>query len=442
MARAIGSEGSGNWLLRRRWLLVAPALLFLWIIAQIDKTNVSLIIADSTFLKELNLGGHNTELGGLMSSFFVGYGLSIFIWGFLVDRFGPRKCVIAGVLAWAITLFLSSRVGGIKEYLLIRFLLGAAEGNLWPVCNAMTNRWFPVREHSRVQAFWITGSTLGTAVGVPVVTALMLASGWRGTLAALSLVSLLPIALFCFVRDWPREQKGINPSELRDIESNRKVAGAAEPLSFQELLKSKPFWLITACQFASATTIYTLVQWIPSYLTAFRHLSFKSMGGWITLGYVLATILTLAVGYIADRTMQRSLAGAWVSLAFVIIIVPAQILSPIASAVTLSALIGVASSTGALNGALMQTLVRPEAIARGTGVYAGIGMFSSAIGPALFGTLISYLGGQYWGGFLFLGLLNALGAVSYFTLYRVSIRARGSAAFSREREGSYISARS
>jgi sugar phosphate permease len=441
MAHEIGSLGSGNWLLSRRWLLVAPALLFLWIIAQVDKTNVSLIIADPTFLKELNLAGHNTELGGLMSSFFVGYGLSIFIWGFLVDRFGPRNCVIAGVLAWAITLFLSSRVGGIKEYFLIRFLLGAAEGNLWPVCNALTNRWFPVREHSRVQAFWITGSTLGTAVGVPVVTALMLASGWRGTLAALSLVSLFPIALFYFVKDWPRDQKGISPGELRDIESNRKVAGAAEPLNFQELLKSKPFWLITACQFASATTIYTLVQWIPSYLTAFRHLSFKSMGGWITLGYVIATILTLAVGYIADRTMQRSLAGAWVSLAFVVVIVPAQMVSPIASAVALSALIGVASSTGALNGALMQTLVRPEAIARGTGVYAGIGMFSSAIGPALFGALISYLGGQYWGGFLFLGLLNALGAVSYFSLYRVSTRSRQAAASGLESQRSYISAR-
>jgi len=435
MPRETGSAGYGDWLLSRRWLLVAPALLFLWIIAQIDKTNVSLIIADPTFLKELNVAGHNTELGGLMSAFFVGYGASIFIWGFLVDRFGPRKCVIAGILAWAITLFLSSRVGGIQEYLLIRFLLGAAEGNLWPVCNALTNRWFPVREHSRVQAFWITGSTLGTAVGVPVVTALMLASGWRGTLAALALLSLLPIALFVFVNDWPREHKGINPSELRDIESNRKIAGTAEPLSFQELLKSKPFWLITICQFASATTIYTLVQWIPSYLTAFRHLPFRSMGGWITLGYVLASIMTLAVGYIADRTMQRSLAGAWVSVAFVIVVIPAQMVSPIGSAVMLSTLIGVASSTGALNGALMQTLVRPEAIARGTGVYTGIGMFSSAIGPALFGTLISYLGGQYWGGFLFLGFLNALGAVSYFALHRVSVRSRRSAVSGQENEG-------
>src|ERR1700751_4049876 len=121
MTTDVGNVSTGNWLNSRRWLLVAPALLFLWVIAQIDKTNVSLIIADPTFLRELNVAGHNTELGGLMSSFFVGYGVSIFIWGFLVDRFGPRKCVIAGILDWALTLFLSSRVGGIKEYLLFRF---------------------------------------------------------------------------------------------------------------------------------------------------------------------------------------------------------------------------------------------------------------------------------------------------------------------------------
>ena len=61
-----------NWLMSRRWFFVAPTLLFLWILAQIDKTNVSLFIADTKFLKELNLVGHNAELGGLMSTFFIG----------------------------------------------------------------------------------------------------------------------------------------------------------------------------------------------------------------------------------------------------------------------------------------------------------------------------------------------------------------------------------
>ena len=90
----------------------------------------------------------------------------------------------------------------------------------------------------------------------------------------------------------------------------------------------------------------------------------------------------------------------------------------------------------------MQTLVRPEAIARGTGVYAGIGMFSSAVGPALFGALIGYLGGKYWGGFLFLGLLNAVGAVSYFSLHRVWRRSRQAAVSGLDNQRSYLSAHS
>jgi MFS-type transporter involved in bile tolerance (Atg22 family) len=122
--------------------------------------------------------------------------------------------------------------------------------------------------------------------------------------------------------------------------------------------------------------------------------------------------------------MQRALAGAWVSVAFVLLIIPAQMLSTTSSALLLSTLIFVASSTAALNGALMHTMVRPEAIARGTGVYAGIGMLSSAIGPWLFGMLISTLAGQYWGGFAFLAVLNTAGAIAYFTLYRLSAKAR------------------
>jgi len=160
------------------------------------------------------------------------------------------------------------------------------------------------------------------------------------------------------------------------------------------------------------------VQWIPSYLTNFRHVPFKDMGRWITIGYILATVLTLLVGYLADRTMQRSLAGAWVSVAFVLLVIPAQMLSTTGSALLLSTLIFVASSTAALNGALMHTMVRPEAIARGTGIYAGIGMLSSAIGPWLFGILISTFAGQYWGGFAFLAVLNTVGAIVYFTLHR------------------------
>jgi sugar phosphate permease len=406
-----------------RWLLVAPALLLWWVIGQISKTNVSLIIADPLFLKELHLSGTDTALGGLMSAFFFGYGISIFVWGFLVDRFGPRLCAIAGALGGSVLIFLSSRVGNINEYLLLRFLLGFAEGNLWPVSNALTNLWFPVREHSRAQAFWITGVTLGTAAGVPIVTVLILATGWRESLFFLSILSLLPIATFWFVMDQPHEQKGISTKELNEIESDRRMALSLSRLDFRESLTSIPFWLIMICQLVAATTVYTMIQWIPTYLTAFRHVPFRSMGAWITIGYVIATILTLVVGYVGDRTMQRTLTGAWACLIFAVLVIPAAlILPPAGSAVALSALISVPASIAALNGALIHTLVRPGAIARSTGVYVGIANVVSALGPLAFGGLINSLGGKFWGGFLFLAVLDAIAAACYLTLYHLSTR--------------------
>jgi len=412
-------------LLSHRWLLVAPAMLLLWVVGQIDKTHISLIIADRDFLRDLNLGGHNAELGGLMTTFFMGYGIAIFLWGFIVDRVGPKWSAIAGTVCWAAVLYLSSRVGGIQEYLIIRFLLGLAEGNLWPVCNALTNRWFPIREHSRIQAFWVMGSTLGTAAGVPVVTGLMLASGWRGALAALAVLSLLPLVLFAFVSNTPEESRRLSREEREEIEAGRAAGGRAVRLNLRQLPGSRAFWLIVACQVVSATSLYTLIQWIPSYFTLYRGMPFPRMAGWVTIGYLVATGLTLLGGWVADRTMKRALTGAWTCVIFALVVAPAaELLSPRWSAVVLPALISHAAILAALNGALMHTLVRPEAIARGTGIYVGIGNFLSSAGPFVFGLLINYLGGEYWGGFVYLSLLSVVGVLCYGALHRIGARER------------------
>ena len=421
MAQQGAETGLGRLLHSRRWLLVAPTLLFLWIIGQIDKTNVSLIIANDAFIKELNLAGHNAELGGLMGYFLAGYGVAIFFWGFLVDRFGPRLCAIVGILCWGTFLFLSSRTTSIGELLALRTLLGVAEGNLWPVANALTNRWFPVHEHSRAQAFWITGSTLGTAAGVPIVTRLILGVGWRGALAFLALLSLLPIVLLFFIRNRPRDLAGVSIQELREIESSDYAGSVVKPIRFLELFQRKAFWLLAACQCVSATMIFTLVQWTPRFLTTVRHVPFRSMGNLITIGYILASLLTFLVGYIADRTMQRALAGMWVCLLFALALLPGAFLfPPVWSALLLSTLIVAAPVTAAVNGALLHTMVQPETVARGTGFYTGLGNALSGIGPAAFGFFITQLGGQYWGGFLYLSLVSALGAICYVALHQMS----------------------
>lgn len=412
-----------------RWLLVAPSMLLWWLLGQFDKTNVSLIIAHPSFLSELKLEGRNAELGGLMSAFFFGYGVAVFLWGFLVDRWGPRKCLMGGTLIWSLVLFWMSRATDLQELLVARFLLGAAAGNMWPVSNALTNRWFPLREHSRAQAFWMTGAPLGTALGIPVVSFLMVAHGWRGMLLDLAFLSLLPIVSFTLIADDPRRQKRISPQEVERIETSHRQSAATPRMHFRELLRASSFWLLTFCYLVSVLTTYTMIQWLPRFLITQRGLSFRDMTLWITLGYLLATGVTLLLGYIADRTMRRALTASGACFALVLLVLPgAYWLPAIGSALVLGMLLAVPVIIAALNGALLHSLVQPEAVARGTGIYAGIGSLLSAVGPIVFGASITLLGGQYWGGFLFLAVLNALGALCYYALHRMSPRTKQPAA--------------
>ncbi len=433
-------SAAGLWqmLHTRRWLLVAPSLALWWMLGQVDKINISLVIADPSFLQELKLQGRYGELGGLMSAFLLGYGASVFLWGFLVDRFGPRRCLIAGTACWVFIMLAMSRATTLEELLAARFLLGAAEGNMWPVSNALTNRWFPSREHSRAQTFWLSGASLGTTVGVPLVTGLIAASSWRGMMAALAAISLVVIVNFSFIANQPRSQKGMRPSEVEEIESDRNSAGAVPLMSFRELLRSASFWLITVCMIIAVTTIFTMIQWTPSFVTAERHLTRESMSGTLTAGYAMATAVAMLMGYISDRTMQRALTAAGMSLAFTVLVLPAALLlPPVGGAVLLALLSATPLATAALNGALLHTLVRPEAVARGTGIYSGVASIVPAlIGPYGFGKLISALNGRYWGGFAFLAFLNLIGAGCYVALHRMSSRTAAVAAMASARERS------
>ena len=65
---------------RVRWNYVAPTLLIFWIISMLDKSNISLVIADPQFLSEMQLGGETKLLGWLAGSMFISYSLAAPLW--------------------------------------------------------------------------------------------------------------------------------------------------------------------------------------------------------------------------------------------------------------------------------------------------------------------------------------------------------------------------
>ena len=223
-----------------RWWLIAPTLVVFVIVNQLDKTNISVLIASPRFVSDLGATGQHARLGFLATAFFIGYGLSLMVWGFVVDRIGPRRSALFGVAGWAVTTAWCGFASSLTTMYVARFALGVTEGCMWPVCNTYAGRWFPAREHGRIQAFWVNGAQIGVAIGLPTVTAILLAAGWRAVffVFAAGSVCLLAPAFYWLAPDYPVGRPSAGP----------RPTGAPNLL----FLRSPRFWLVSSATLVSS----------------------------------------------------------------------------------------------------------------------------------------------------------------------------------------------
>ena len=412
-----------------RWWLIAPILLTFVVINQIDKSNVSVLIADAKFASDLGAAGDHTRLGFISSAFFYGYGISLMIWGFIVDRIGPRKSALIGVAGWAITSLWCGWSGSLTEMYAARFALGLAEGGMWPVCNKYVGHWFGRNEHGRIQAFWFNGAQIGIAIGLPIVTSLLLSGGWRGVFfacAAGSAAILLPV-FWWLAPDEPSASRWVNAAERSFIEENRPEAhsGASTGLRF---LAAPAFWMIAFCHGCLVASFFGLTTWIPSYLTKARGLRFTTMSFSVAAAYLIPVLAALWIGHFADRRLlSRAMVSAATSVAMAVLIV-AGVNAPITwiAMVLLVASIAAPITQGAANTALLHELVNPDQIGSATGLCVGVGNILGAGGPAVVGWFISHAHGEYAGAFGSIAALNILQGLVYWRIASWERRSGGS----------------
>jgi MFS family permease len=127
---------------RQRYLL-AFILLFTVMVAQMDRVNVSVLIADAKFLADMKIAGQPMLMGLLMSAFLIAYGIATVLLGPVGDYLGPRKAMALSILGWEVSLVL----GGLAPYFMLlvmtRVLLGIGEAMHFPMQSTFVKSWFP-----------------------------------------------------------------------------------------------------------------------------------------------------------------------------------------------------------------------------------------------------------------------------------------------------------
>jgi len=84
-----------------------------------------------------SFGATGTQLGFLTASFALTRAITTYPGGWLSDRFGRKKPVTAGLLAYSVVMALFGFSQDVNQLIFLRALQGVASGVVWPVISTM-----------------------------------------------------------------------------------------------------------------------------------------------------------------------------------------------------------------------------------------------------------------------------------------------------------------
>lgn len=276
---------------RSRWLGVAT-LLVVVSVSYIDRMNVSVLITEPGFTDHFGIAHDRAAQGALMTLFLVGYGVAACLltpWYEAV--LGVRRGLLVSLVSWSLLTLVSPYAIGATMLLALRALLGASEGPLFSLKTMYVNDGFADGERGKPNAVTSMGVSLGTAIGMPVVTFAVYRFGWHGSfllLAALNVCIGIPLVAV-FIRNARASGGKPRPSYRR----------------FRTALRTPKLVWILLIEIATLGYLWGSTSWLPSYLLQARHFSLAQMGWLASAPFVVSLGSGLLGGWIIDRIARH-----------------------------------------------------------------------------------------------------------------------------------------
>jgi predicted MFS family arabinose efflux permease len=244
------------------------------------------------------LGLSNTQVGVLASALSLTWACAAFGIGLVSDRTGSRKgLLILATLAFSACSFLSGLAGSFLAMLGARLLMGAAEGGIMPISQAMIAA--EVTPERRGLAMGVTqnfgSNLLGSFVAPVLLVAFATAYGWRNAFFLAGIPGIVAALLMWRLVREPEAPPAPAPGE------------AASAMTWREAFAERN---VLICAVMGVLLVsYLVVCWafMPLFLTRVRGYDAQTMG-WLmgTLG-ISATVGAFLISGLSDRIGRRPL---------------------------------------------------------------------------------------------------------------------------------------
>jgi EmrB/QacA subfamily drug resistance transporter len=176
---------------RRWWALSALVLSVLVIGLDATVLNVALPTLSA------DLGAGTSELQWIADAYLIPFAALMLPAGAFGDRFGRKRLLIAGLLAFVAASLLATAAGSAEALIAARALMGAGAAFIMPLSISILPSIFPAGERTRAIAVWTAGMAIGLPLG-PIVGGYLLDHYWWGSIFLIN-VPAVAVALVAVV---------------------------------------------------------------------------------------------------------------------------------------------------------------------------------------------------------------------------------------------------
>ncbi|TAQ87293.1 hypothetical protein B7494_g4398 [Chlorociboria aeruginascens] len=305
-------------------LTLIPWLCILYLLAFLDRTNIGNAKIDNLQkdLHNMSTGKYNAAL----SIFFVSYSVFEPLTNVLLKRLRPSVFIPIIMVLWGLCMTFMGFVTNWSGLMAARWWLGFAEAGLFPGINYYLSCWYKRKEFGVRAAIFFSAAAVSGSFGGLLAAAIVNMDGlggrpgWAWIFILEGIVTtLFGFGSFWLVHDFPDGAKFLSEVDRARVVRRLKMdqQSSAEHEEFQMkyvwmAVKDYKMWLGMIVYMGCDMPLYAFSLFLPSIISELGYSSTKAQLLSVP-PYAAAAILTILIGFIADRTHQRGLCNIGVS---------------------------------------------------------------------------------------------------------------------------------
>ena len=251
----------------RRWLRILPVAFVMYTIAFTNRVNISLALP--SMIRDLHMDP--MQAGSAAGVFFWGYLVLQIPGGHLARRWSAKHFVSILLLTWGICSVGCGLVQTGQQLSVMRFLLGLAQGGVWPATLVLLSNWFPRAERARANTFWMLCLPAAMVLSLPLSGWILDQWGWRVMLIAEGALPLVWLPVWMkFIDDDPHRARWISSEEREYLDTTLRREYAeletVDPKPSLRYLLHPQVLVMAFLLFLDAGGFYGYLFWLPSIL--------------------------------------------------------------------------------------------------------------------------------------------------------------------------------